>query len=119
MSTPVSRSQPTTATLIERLRSPDIGWSGDAQAVDAATAAEAAERIELLEQSELNEVVSLRTQLASARKALEEIVTTPTAKDLDYDERGEIKSGSRAYGPGWSAWHFQNIARTALKDIPK
>jgi hypothetical protein len=44
-------SQPTTELLVNRLRSPDSGWSGDALAVDCSIAEEAASRIEDLKKA--------------------------------------------------------------------
>lgn len=49
-------------------------------------------------------------------EALETIATMPLSKGFEYDERGRIKHGSNSYGPGWAAWHFQQLARAALAE---
>jgi hypothetical protein len=49
------------------------------------------------------------------RQTLGKIATMPLSKQFDLDERGEIKSGSNAYGPQWAAWHFQELAKRAIQ----
>ncbi len=49
--------------------------------------------------------------LRTAEELIRYIAEMPLSRDFEYDKFGEIKSGSRSYGTGWSAWHFQQIAR--------
>jgi hypothetical protein len=62
------------------------------------------------------EITKLRAERDAARKALTTIRDTPTSKSAPVDKFGEMTSGS-SYGPGWAAWHFQNVARNALSII--
>ncbi|WP_398473604.1 hypothetical protein [Tardiphaga sp.] len=57
-------------------------------------------------------ITQLRAERDAAVKALTAIRDTPTSKALDVDKFGELRGNS--YGPGWAAWHFQNVAREAL-----
>jgi hypothetical protein len=50
----------------------------------------------------------------TATDVLRKIAEMPLSKDFDYDERGEIVSGSNSYGPNWAAWHFQQLAKQFL-----
>lgn len=58
-----------------------------------------------------------RDRAEAAEAVLKEIAEMPLSKDFDKDERGRIKSGSRSWGVGWSAWHFQEKARAHLRAV--
>jgi hypothetical protein len=53
-------------------------------------------------------------QVENMRLCLQRIVDTPVKKSFDYDKFGEIKNGSNSYDERWSAWHFQELARSAI-----
>jgi hypothetical protein len=60
------------------------------------------------------EAACLRAQVEGLRACVQTIVDTPVKKNLEYTKFGEIKSGSNSYDEHWSAWHFQELARSAL-----
>lgn len=51
----------------------------------------------------------------TAEQVIENIASFPLVKDLEYDERGAIKSGSSSYSEKYSAWRNQRFAKQWLE----
>lgn len=54
-------------------------------------------------------------EIERLRAALDAIADYPPSQEFERDERGEIKNGARAWGPGGALHHVKQIARNAVQ----